>query len=1232
MNNAKNTKNCKSKKIICLFFVLIITLVFNAFSTTYEPFWIDINQTYRTPFNISLASSDLTNVTLTLNINQSFMGDNFNFTTHRNSLRIYYYNGSNYTNAPHYATDWSTINNNGTLQFLAPEISSTSQSKYFIYYGSSSYSNIENECSTYIYCDFFDDASINSKLSTVDRDTVSGTSFSESGGVLSITAGGADTWTSSDEYGSIYLNSISGDIDVRLSVISQTNPNPWCKAGIMIKNDMTLAGSSTGYSFNVRTPGNGYSFQRDENNNGFLESNTNAGSPSIVPSHVRIVKNGNVHSGYYSKTDQNSWTLINTRTVTSTNTIQDVGISLTSHAGSTTATATFDNFTIRRYHTDSFSFTNGSEETLVNFLNASITSPPIASIPLIQQNSTLTINTSIFCNSYSGEKCHNVSAIIQFNNTPTTFTNISQISGTSPMWTNTNLKSCNLNASQSCNLSFIINMTGFENTFHKIRIIYYSNDSSIENITSETLISRIVVGNTVGFNMSFFNYSNITKYLGNKNQNFQVTSNYGDNTNIQVECESGDCSEFSDTFLDGINLLEGNSNTFSIACLDNNIGTHTATFNVSSNEFNLGSYLDLTCRVDPLYGPLSSILNEPTTNINIFQNQTFIFNATASCIGICGEITGYLAYDIDDWYNTTYNFRQKINITTTINTQENYQVLLRLNSSNIGNNFNWSNNCNDLLFTNNNISLNYWVQNCSTSNQILDVWVRTHNNITTSNDYEITMYYGNPSASSKSNPSNTFKEDEIFLITGNCPSTSGFCNMMDNHADSDGIKANIGLGSYTIDGQGYVSQISHPNNPYGGDDDYYSRYRFLFIPQTSGDYWFGTASDDGSDAGIFPLDGYGGGIRTSHPHGQHDVVTDWYGGHGSGTCGSSPAIERSRTLTANTGYWIDYTQQERGGGQDSEMCIRLGSSGGYSIVNTVNFQGEIFSREYTTPEPTVTSLLPEESLYVSDNINNTILYSLTPQPQTCNIPEGGSCSLEWEVNATGPINSSYDLKIIFSSNYSQINNNETLTRTVNIIDTTIPEITLLHPTNNKKIISNNSIELKWNISDDDTTINASLYINNIYNQTILCTTNTNCTIELNITSGNYNWHISVNDSDSNIVNSTKFNFTIIKNYWSKISKEIKSINSDMYLSKINISNNLNFTNTLIPIDFVSNKFNSGSFTPLFNLSNSTTGNYNGTWYNWNIIITKNSNRIINYSITKNSNDYFLSKEYIIGLE
>ncbi|RKY96158.1 MAG: hypothetical protein DRQ03_07750, partial [Candidatus Hydrothermota bacterium] len=110
------------------------------------------------------------------------------------------------------------------------------------------------------------------------------------------------------------------------------------------------------------------------------------------------------------------------------------------------------------------------------------------------------------------------------------------------------------------------------------------------------------------------------------------------------------------------------------------------------------------------------------------------------------------ASDLSNW-----SYRQPINISNTAGDLTNYQVKIELNSSNVGSNFNWSNNGSDIRFTNSTDDLlNFWIESWNSTGQEATIWVNVtylENNTNTT----IYMYYGNPSASSASDGEATFE-------------------------------------------------------------------------------------------------------------------------------------------------------------------------------------------------------------------------------------------------------------------------------------------------------------------------------------------------------------------------------------------------------------------------------------------------------------------------------------------
>jgi hypothetical protein len=167
--------------------------------------------------------------------------------------------------------------------------------------------------------------------------------FSQSGTQLGIRAQGADLWDSINEYGSIYLPGAEHDgSTTTVKINSQAATDVWAKAGIMVRNDITNASTSPGFLALVETPSNGYLLDWDSNGDGRLDSQASVGT-ATYPSWLKLVRSGTTYSGYYS-TDETTWHLVGTATVSSAAATQDVGVAATSHAPGTTGEVDFDHF------------------------------------------------------------------------------------------------------------------------------------------------------------------------------------------------------------------------------------------------------------------------------------------------------------------------------------------------------------------------------------------------------------------------------------------------------------------------------------------------------------------------------------------------------------------------------------------------------------------------------------------------------------------------------------------------------------------------------------------------------------------------------------------------------------------------------------------------------------------------------------------------------------------------
>ena len=148
---------------------------------------------------------------------------------------------------------------------------------------------------------------------------------------------GADIWGTADAFYYVYTP-LLGDGEITARVVSVTNTNSWAKAGAMIRE--TLDPGSR-HATEVVTPGSGVAFQRRIATNG--SSQSNHGNSLSAPYWVRIVREGNTFSGYYSP-DGANWTHHGSEIIDMAEDVY-VGLCVTSHSDGALCAAAFDHVT-----------------------------------------------------------------------------------------------------------------------------------------------------------------------------------------------------------------------------------------------------------------------------------------------------------------------------------------------------------------------------------------------------------------------------------------------------------------------------------------------------------------------------------------------------------------------------------------------------------------------------------------------------------------------------------------------------------------------------------------------------------------------------------------------------------------------------------------------------------------------------------------------------------------------
>lgn len=164
---------------------------------------------------------------------------------------------------------------------------------------------------------------------------------SVSNGVFSVTGAGADIWGTSDQFHYVY-QPFQGDAEIVARVASFSAPDGWSKAGLMIR--AALTGSSQNVLV-AATKSEGWMYTRRITSGDITYSNKPR-LPGAAPGWLRLVRQGNLFSGYYSS-DGSSWTLMGSDTIVMPTTVY-VGLAVTSHNTGTTATSTYSNVTVRQ--------------------------------------------------------------------------------------------------------------------------------------------------------------------------------------------------------------------------------------------------------------------------------------------------------------------------------------------------------------------------------------------------------------------------------------------------------------------------------------------------------------------------------------------------------------------------------------------------------------------------------------------------------------------------------------------------------------------------------------------------------------------------------------------------------------------------------------------------------------------------------------------------------------------
>ncbi|MCX7002685.1 MAG: hypothetical protein NTV22_05350 [bacterium] len=156
-----------------------------------------------------------------------------------------------------------------------------------------------------------------------------------SNGTFAVSGAGADIAGAADAFRYV-SQPASGDCSIVAMVVTQQNTDPWAKAGVMIREDLSIDAPNAAVFI---TPGNGVRFQWRTSAGGATASTGVAGV--TTPCRLRLQRSGTSFAAYYSA-NGSAWTQIGTsQTVVMASTLT-LGLAVTAHNNALLSTATLD--------------------------------------------------------------------------------------------------------------------------------------------------------------------------------------------------------------------------------------------------------------------------------------------------------------------------------------------------------------------------------------------------------------------------------------------------------------------------------------------------------------------------------------------------------------------------------------------------------------------------------------------------------------------------------------------------------------------------------------------------------------------------------------------------------------------------------------------------------------------------------------------------------------------------
>lgn len=178
-------------------------------------------------------------------------------------------------------------------------------------------------------------------------------SVSENQDTITLEGSGNDIWGSQDNFYYVYIP-VRGDATITVRVVSIENTHPWAKASIMFRETLDSGSVNVALDYSAHEH---IAFQwRPVANNRSYYWGRNVGAG---PYYLKLMREGNVFSGYYSS-DNINWQLTTQKTINMADDIY-LGLAGSPHVIDQNATAVFDSLSVQTSDTTTMCYVQGAQ-------------------------------------------------------------------------------------------------------------------------------------------------------------------------------------------------------------------------------------------------------------------------------------------------------------------------------------------------------------------------------------------------------------------------------------------------------------------------------------------------------------------------------------------------------------------------------------------------------------------------------------------------------------------------------------------------------------------------------------------------------------------------------------------------------------------------------------------------------------------------------------------------------